>query len=51
MILIIRNNIAELYEEGKKMLAKISQPQIQFDVDVVDFLSIVECHMWKVYIR
>ncbi|NMA68154.1 MAG: hypothetical protein GX958_01900, partial [Desulfitobacterium sp.] len=45
------NNIAELYEEGKKMLAKISQPQIQFDVDVVDFLSIVECqHVWKKFI-
>lgn len=41
------NNIMELYEEGKKNLAKISQPSIQFDVDVVDFLSIVECqHTW-----
>jgi hypothetical protein len=41
------NNIEELYEEGKKNLAKISQPSIQFDVDVVDFLSIVECqHTW-----
>ena len=41
------NNIMELYEEGKKNLAKISQPSIQFDVDVVDFLSIIECqHTW-----
>ena len=45
------HNITELYEEGKKILARISQPKIQFDVDVVDFLSVVECqHVWKKFV-
>ena len=41
------NNIQELYDEGKKILGKASQPKIQFEVDVIDFLSLVECqHIW-----
>lgn len=32
----------ELYEEGKDRLYKLAQPPVQFDIDVVDFLSIVE---------
>lgn len=41
------NNIQELYDEGKKILNKASQPKIQFEVDVIDFLSLVECqHIW-----
>lgn len=31
------HNIQELYNEGVKILARISQPPIQFDMDVVDF--------------
>ena len=41
------DNIDELLEEGKKILARVSYPRIQFDVDVYDFLSLVEGqHMW-----
>ena len=45
------DNIQELYDEGVKLLNKVSQPAIQFDTDVVDFLSVVECqHMWNKFI-
>ena len=41
-------NLEELKEEGIRQLNRISQPPIQFEVDVIDFLSIVECqHVWK----
>ncbi len=40
-------NISELKEKGQEILAKISQPPIEFSIDIVDFLSIVECqHDW-----
>lgn len=46
------HNIQELYDEGKKILARISQPPIQFDMDVADFLSIVECqHVWDKFVE
>jgi len=45
------NNVEELLEEGQKILNRISQPQIQFDVDVVDFLNVVECqHVWDKFV-
>lgn len=44
-------NVDELLANAKKMLAKISQPKVTFDVDVFDFLSLVEYqHMWKSFI-
>lgn len=40
-------NVEELYEKGQEILNKISQPPIEFSMDIVDFLSIVECqHDW-----
>lgn len=42
-----KENIQELYDKGQEILAKISQPPIEFSINVVDFLSIVECqHDW-----
>ena len=40
-------NLQELYDKGKEVLAKVSQPPISFSINVVDFLSIVEYqHDW-----
>lgn len=45
------NNIQELYEEGQKLLSRISTPNIQFNLDVVDFLQLVEAqHIWNKFI-
>lgn len=45
------DNLEELLESGKKVLAKISYPTLQFNVDVEDFLSLVEGqHMWDKFI-
>lgn len=45
------DNVDELYNEGVKLLSKVSQPAIQFNTDVVDFLSVVECqHVWDKFI-
>lgn len=38
----------DLYEESVKQLKRLSQPPIEFEVNIVDFLKIVECqHDWK----
>lgn len=40
-------NLQELFDDGKKMLSRISYPSLQFNVDVEDFLSLMEGqHMW-----
>jgi hypothetical protein len=40
-------NIQELLADGIKKLNTISQPPIEFEIDVVDFLNLVECqHDW-----
>ena len=45
------DNLDELLAEGKKILSRISQPAIQFNVSVVDFLSVVECqHEWSKFV-
>lgn len=45
------DNLQELLDEGKKILNRISYPSLQFDVDVEDFLSLVEGqHMWNNFI-
>lgn len=37
----------ELYNEGYKILSRINQPPVEFEIGVVDFLNIVECqHDW-----
>lgn len=36
-------NEKELYDEGGKQLLKINQPIIQYKIDVVDFLKVVQC--------
>ncbi|WIV10547.1 phage tail protein [Proteiniborus sp. MB09-C3] len=42
------DNIEELLEQGIKILNKISRPVINFDIEVEDFLRIVEYqHLWK----
>ncbi|MGK4040961.1 phage tail spike protein [Heyndrickxia oleronia] len=33
----------ELYEEGIKQLFKVNQPRVAYNIDVVDFLKVVEC--------
>ena len=38
------DNLEELQTEGEKILSRISQPSIQFNTSVVDFLSVAECH-------
>lgn len=46
------DNLQELLDEGKKTLAKISQPPIDFEIDSVDFLNLVECqHDWDKIVR
>lgn len=45
------DNLDELLAEGKKILNRISQPAIQFNVSSVDFLSVVECqHEWSKFV-
>lgn len=45
------DNLEELLESGKKVLKKISYPTLQFNVDVDDFLSLVEAqHIWDKFI-
>lgn len=40
-------NIRELYDEGATMLSKVSQPPIEFEIEVVDFLNLIEeQHNW-----
>jgi len=37
----------DLLEAGKKKLLKLSTPSLVFEIDVIDFLSVVECqHDW-----
>lgn len=44
-------NTQELYNEGLRILNKISAPSIQFDLDVIDFLQLVEGqHFWDKFI-
>lgn len=33
----------DLYEDGKKKLTIISQPLISYEIDIIDFLNVVEC--------
>lgn len=41
-------NIKELYQEGTKVLYRSNQPPVQFSIDIIDFLRIVECqHDWN----
>ena len=43
--------IEELLAEGQKMLNRISAPNIQFNIDVVDFLQLIEAqHIWNKFI-
>lgn len=45
------DNLEELLLEGKKILNRISYPNIQFNVDVVSFLDLVEAqHMWDKFV-
>lgn len=45
------HSIDLLLEKGERMLNKISQPAIQFSVNVVDFLSLVEAqHTWPIFV-
>ena len=45
------DNLEELLLEGKKILNKISYPNIQFNVDVVSFLDLVEAqHIWDKFV-
>lgn len=37
-------DVNDLYEEGKKKLSEISQPQVNYSIDIADFLNVVECH-------
>lgn len=37
-------DVNDLYNEGKRKLSEISQPQISYSIDIVDFLNVVECH-------
>ena len=42
-----RNDLEEFLVEGASLLSRISSPPIQFDLDVVDFLQLVEAeHIW-----
>lgn len=42
------DNLEELLEIGEKNLAKVSQPAITFDIDLFDFLSIIEAKpLWN----
>lgn len=37
----------ELYDEGKAIIKRLSQPSVQFDIDIVDLFDLVECqHDW-----
>ena len=39
---------SELLEEGKKKLLKLCTPPLIFDIEIIDFLQIVECqHDWS----
>ncbi len=41
-------DIKELYQEGTKVLYRSNQPPVQFSIDIIDFLRIVECqHDWN----
>lgn len=45
------DNLEELLESGKRVLAKISYPTLQFDVNVEDFLNLVEAqHIWDKFV-
>lgn len=35
-------NLSELLEDGKKVLARVSYPKVQYTIEVEDFLSLVE---------
>lgn len=35
----------ELFEEGKKIISRINQPSVAFDIDIIDLFSIVEEQM------
>lgn len=35
--------VEDLYEKAKEKMASLSSPKIQIDIDIVDFLQIVEC--------
>lgn len=35
--------VEDLYEEGKKELLKVNRPRISYNINVVDFLSVVSC--------
>lgn len=40
-------NSTDLLEEGKKKLLKLSTPPLTFDIEIVDFLQIIDCqHDW-----
>jgi len=40
-------DVDELYEDAKKMLQRLNQPPLEFEIDVVDLFSILECqHDW-----
>lgn len=41
------DNAIDLFDAGEKALSKLSKPSIEFSMDIVDFLNIVECqHDW-----
>lgn len=41
-------NPQELYEDGLEIMQKINQPPIDININIVDFLNIVECqHDWN----
>ena len=41
------DDVEQLYEWGKEQFAKVSTPQIKVDIDVLDFIDLVEFdHLW-----
>jgi hypothetical protein len=40
-------DVNELYADGKTMLQRLNQPPLEFEIDIVDLFSILECqHDW-----
>lgn len=45
------HNLEEFRDEGIRQLDRISQPRIQFEIGVVDFLSLIQCqHVWRKFV-
>jgi hypothetical protein len=41
-------NDEDLYNDGKEKLKRVSQPRINYTIDIIDFMSVLECQReWK----